>query len=194
MGFSGNDGYEWVTTDTYQLITHEVAPQGQVLQCSECHENTTQMDLKGMGYSLKDTTSVVCTQCHNMKTPRGYTKQHDGHVVVFQVAHAEMDRPGGVLAHEGELPAVRGNGDRVRVRNARHAARGSARPIGIDLDRARDDVDIRIELSGEQDGVDVEPAADRGDPLDEQQCPERAGDESSGWLFQSSAACSRRTC
>ncbi|MCF8056031.1 MAG: hypothetical protein K9K37_05265 [Desulfocapsa sp.] len=66
MGYSEASPYEWVLTDTMQLITHEVPPSSQALGCSDCHDNTGRMDLVGaLGYGLKDSREVVCFQCHD---------------------------------------------------------------------------------------------------------------------------------
>jgi hypothetical protein len=75
MGLSG--GYTTINTDELQVLNHQVAPaSGNVLACADCHENTTRMNLKAMGYSLKAAVSVVCSQCHREKTPGNYTRIH----------------------------------------------------------------------------------------------------------------------
>jgi hypothetical protein len=81
MGMSSSTPYTTVTTDEFQLINHQVMPQAQALTCAECHETTaTQMQLIGdLGYGLKDTEAVVCSQCHRQKSPKGYVSMH-GHV------------------------------------------------------------------------------------------------------------------
>jgi hypothetical protein len=77
MGMSSTTPYTTITTDELQMLNHQVPPySGNVLACADCHENTTRMNLKGMGYVLKAATSVVCSQCHNAKTPGNYTKIH----------------------------------------------------------------------------------------------------------------------
>jgi hypothetical protein len=78
MGLSGS--YSWVDVKAEQLITHGVEPSSNALQCTACHDGGTQMNLQNIGYTLKDTAAVVCSQCHNEKTPRPYAQQHDGHV------------------------------------------------------------------------------------------------------------------
>ena len=40
MGFNREDEYQWVTTDTYQLLNHQVSPSDDALNCSACHLNT----------------------------------------------------------------------------------------------------------------------------------------------------------
>jgi hypothetical protein len=79
MGYTG-DAWTYVTTDEYQLITHQVPPKANVLACTTCHENTAQMSLLTLGYAKKAELSVVCTQCHSLKNYRGLTANHDRHV------------------------------------------------------------------------------------------------------------------
>jgi len=81
MGMPSGEPYSWVETDTYQMLNHEVSPSGQALECDDCHGGTSRMDLQGdLGYALKDTTSVLCVQCHGYKSSKGFTENHDKHV------------------------------------------------------------------------------------------------------------------
>jgi len=81
MGYPDTTPYSDVETDAYQLITHEVMPKGSALTCNQCHSATaTQMNLKGMGYSMKGTQETTCTQCHEREDMPSYTKLHDKHV------------------------------------------------------------------------------------------------------------------
>jgi hypothetical protein len=65
MGYSENDSYEWVTTDTYQLLNHQVGPKGQALQCANCHLNKGRMDLQGaLGYAPSRPQATCATSCH----------------------------------------------------------------------------------------------------------------------------------
>lgn len=81
MGYPAQEPYEWVTTDTLQLLNHGVNPAPDALQCSSCHENTSRMDLPGeLGYGLKDAQEIVCTQCHGNKERKPFTTLHDKHV------------------------------------------------------------------------------------------------------------------
>ncbi len=84
MNYSPDEPYEWVQTDTLQLITHEVTPASAALSCNDCHDNTNRMDLAGnLGYQLKDSRSIVCRQCHGPKDGEDkpeYLWVHDEHV------------------------------------------------------------------------------------------------------------------
>lgn len=81
MGYPVGTAYEWVTTDTYQLLNHGIEPAGNALQCASCHGTTARLDLKGeLGFGLKGPASTVCSQCHGNKTSPGFTSVHDKHV------------------------------------------------------------------------------------------------------------------
>ena len=83
MGYAVNEPYEWITTDTYQLLNHGVEPSARALSCSACHDNTNRMDLQGeLGYGLNDDQAAVCTQCHEYEEPEeeGYEWIHEEHV------------------------------------------------------------------------------------------------------------------
>ena len=81
MGYPADTTYEWVETDTMQLITHEVPPASQALSCNACHENTARMDLvNALGYELKGSQADVCTQCHGQEDSLSFRKVHKKHV------------------------------------------------------------------------------------------------------------------
>ena len=84
MNYSPDEPYEWVETDTLQLITHEVTPASAALSCTECHAETNRMDLVGnLGYQLKASRSSVCRQCHGPEDGEDgpeYLWVHDRHV------------------------------------------------------------------------------------------------------------------
>jgi hypothetical protein len=81
MGFNSSiEPYAFVNTETNQLITHGVPPAAQTLACNECHGNTNQMNLKSIGYQLKNTPQMVCTQCHEMEEQMTFEQVHRQHV------------------------------------------------------------------------------------------------------------------
>ncbi len=83
MGYNANEPYEWVTTETFQLINHGVEPSGNALDCNACHDNTSRMDLQGaLGYELNANEVTVCSQCHNYEEAErpGYRWIHEEHV------------------------------------------------------------------------------------------------------------------
>ncbi len=81
MGYPANEAYEWIDTDTYQMLNHGVNPASAALQCSSCHGNTNQMDLQNeLGYGLKAAENTVCNQCHRPKEQKPFVTIHDKHV------------------------------------------------------------------------------------------------------------------
>lgn len=83
MGLDPSAPVTWVTTDTMQLLNHEVAPKAQALgaTCTACHgASATQMNLRSLGYVLKAAKSTVCSQCHSDKSYSGWEGVHDRHV------------------------------------------------------------------------------------------------------------------
>ncbi len=81
MGYSEDDAYRWVKTDTFQLLSHQVSPRAQALGCAACHGSTRRMDLKGeLGYGLKSSQDAACAQCHKSKGSPGFLELHKKHV------------------------------------------------------------------------------------------------------------------
>ncbi|MCX8031524.1 MAG: hypothetical protein N3A59_08120 [Thermodesulfovibrionales bacterium] len=83
MGYSANEPYTFIETDTFQLITHQVMPKEQSLSCKDCHGSAaTQMNLKSLGYVMKGSASSICNQCHSYKDPlkMDYKSLHNKHV------------------------------------------------------------------------------------------------------------------
>ena len=66
MGFNSEDEYQWVTTDTYQLLNHQVSPSDDALNCSACHMNTARMDLQGdLGFAPTSARATCSSGCHS---------------------------------------------------------------------------------------------------------------------------------
>ena len=84
MGYPTSEPYEWIVTDTYQLLNHGVATAATV-DCAKCHDNaewgisTTSM-LDALGYQLKDAKSLICAQCHSEKNLKRDHFQMHNHV------------------------------------------------------------------------------------------------------------------
>lgn len=84
MGYAAGEPYEWVTTDTYQLLNHGVAPAVDV-DCAKCHDNSTwgvgtDNEMDKLGYKIKDDVSLICAQCHREKRlPSDHQRMH-GHL------------------------------------------------------------------------------------------------------------------
>lgn len=88
MGLNAGDAYDFVPTDEYLLLTHTVSPKTAALQCTACHGTSTvpatQMNLKGMGYTVKAPLTTICAQCHSYKSSKGFTDVHSRHVTSKQ--------------------------------------------------------------------------------------------------------------
>lgn len=64
--FNEGDAIEWVTTDTYQLLNHQVSPEEEALECGSCHLTTARMDLQGeLGYFPSESQSSCAKDCHS---------------------------------------------------------------------------------------------------------------------------------
>ena len=83
MGYPSNEPYEWVTTDTYQMINHGVNPATDVAECTQCHQGNLDVNsdslLDELGYRLKGPKEQVCDQCHDgsKKLPRTWDRMHN---------------------------------------------------------------------------------------------------------------------
>ncbi len=67
--------YDWVTTDTYQLLNHQVSPHDDALSCSACHMNSARMDLQGeLGYKPTRANKSTCSDgCHSAEKAREWS-------------------------------------------------------------------------------------------------------------------------
>ena len=66
MDATESDTIKWVTTDTYQLLNHQVSPSDDALKCKQCHLNNHRMDLQQMGYAPTDSNPFTCADgCHS---------------------------------------------------------------------------------------------------------------------------------
>ena len=78
--------YTLVDVHTYQTINHGVEDDDNALDCGQCHDSfdetsAPRMDLQGeLGYEVKDTLEVVCTQCHENEQSKGFEENHKLHV------------------------------------------------------------------------------------------------------------------
>jgi hypothetical protein len=81
MNYPAAAAYQWIMTDTYQLLNHGINPASGALQCADCHETTGRMNLPGrLGYQIKSSEATLCHQCHGSKEDKGFFKLHDKHV------------------------------------------------------------------------------------------------------------------
>lgn len=80
--------WNYIQTESFQLITHGVAPKEQALSCTACHTTTNpRLPFKTLGYTLKTnpstgtahTTSTLCSSCHGSET-YSFNSTHSRHV------------------------------------------------------------------------------------------------------------------
>jgi hypothetical protein len=79
MGWADNS-YEFVETERYMGVYHEVAPKAQALGCSSCHGGS-RLDFAALGYTPMSTRNgrALCASCHGAKTA-SFTTIHQKHV------------------------------------------------------------------------------------------------------------------
>ncbi len=81
MGYPADEAYDWVVTDTYQLINHGIDPAYNALGCNDCHGSSSRMDFQDqLGYQLKSDSSSLCIQCHGRKEKKSFNVIHEKHV------------------------------------------------------------------------------------------------------------------
>ncbi len=80
-------GYDFVPTERFMGLYHEVAPSSQALQCNNCHNGGTRMDFDALGYTPKTTRNnkPLCASCHKDQSGEWppselFTKVHKKHV------------------------------------------------------------------------------------------------------------------
>jgi nitrate reductase cytochrome c-type subunit len=100
MGFRADDVYQWVITDTYQLLNHQVSPSDDALNCSACHLDTTRMDLQGeLGFAPANSRATCASGCHSAEKAyawelgsyeefRAHHKKHREKRVECQACHS----------------------------------------------------------------------------------------------------------
>lgn len=69
----------WITTDEFLMLNHEVSPSSGALTCNQCHVATDRIDFGGLGYTLKMPEATLCTQCHGRENMPDFVKLHDKH-------------------------------------------------------------------------------------------------------------------
>lgn len=85
VGWSLEGEYDYVNTERYMPVFHEVAPKEQALSCNECHEGK-RMDFNALGYTPKAQRNgrPLCSSCHEDESDewsaseffRGVHRQH----------------------------------------------------------------------------------------------------------------------
>ena len=73
MGYPTTEPYEWITTDTFQLLNHGVNPKETALQCADCHDGSGEtlggrMPFGELGYHTWPAKVKNCTLCHEQES------------------------------------------------------------------------------------------------------------------------------
>ena len=91
--FNQNDHITWVTTDTFQMLNHQVSPEGDALNCTACHMTTARMDLqRDLGYAPTDNDPQTCaTGCHDEEKASEWSF---GDFEEFRAHHKKHDEKG----------------------------------------------------------------------------------------------------
>ena len=83
----GYSGHQYVETERYMGLFHEVAPKEQALQCASCHYGATRLDFDGLGYARQPTRNgqPLCASCHEDHSGEWpaselFAKVHEKHV------------------------------------------------------------------------------------------------------------------
>ena len=82
MGLESTEPFSWIETDTFQMLNHEVSPDGQALRCGDCHGQSARMNLQAdFGYGLRGPESTICVQCHGPEDDEmDFEEIHEKHV------------------------------------------------------------------------------------------------------------------
>ncbi|MGA1864241.1 MAG: hypothetical protein ACMUHX_04190 [bacterium] len=87
MGWSLPEGYEFVPTERYMGLYHEVAPKEHALSCEDCHSGGTRLDFDALGYTPRTeyNKKPLCASCHEDKSSEWpssefFFKVHEKHV------------------------------------------------------------------------------------------------------------------
>ncbi len=75
------EGHQFVATERFMGLFHEVAPASQALQCATCHDQN-RLDWAELGYTPLATRNgkPLCESCHGNKGTLTFYKLHDKHV------------------------------------------------------------------------------------------------------------------
>ena len=83
----GYSGHEFVETERYMGLFHEVAPAEQALECENCHSDSGRMDFDALGYTPRNRVygRALCASCHEDESDEWndserFKKIHEKHV------------------------------------------------------------------------------------------------------------------
>ena len=86
VGWAYN-GHEFIDTERYMGLFHEVAPKEEALSCAACHDGGMRLDFGALGYTPNDAYNrkPLCASCHGDKSDKWqgaeyFAKVHQKHV------------------------------------------------------------------------------------------------------------------
>ena len=79
--------HEFIDTERYMGLFHEVAPKEEALSCAACHDGGMRLDFGALGYTPNNSyeSKPLCASCHGDKSDKWqdaeyFTKVHKKHV------------------------------------------------------------------------------------------------------------------
>ena len=113
MGCDENSNYEWVLSDTYQVINHGVEPSYKALGCSDCHDLKTgrsdrRIPFAKLGYhQWPAKVGGDCSLCHYSVATDivGFMDLHYGHRVNSKIScqNCHSSEPTGLVKETSDL-------------------------------------------------------------------------------------------
>lgn len=92
MGWPLANGYDFVATERYMGIFHEVAPKEDALRCEACHSKDGRIEFTALGYTprTEQQGKPLCASCHTDKLAIGgsskfFMNVHKVHVEIKRI-------------------------------------------------------------------------------------------------------------
>ncbi len=87
VGWDLSQGYEFIPSERYMGIFHEVSPANEALRCDDCHGSGTRVDFAALGYTPRTERNgrPLCGSCHGDESGEWspaelFTEVHQEHV------------------------------------------------------------------------------------------------------------------
>jgi len=93
LGWPLVNGYNFVPTERYMGIFHEVSPDDDALRCNDCHDGGNRLDFAALGYTPKAERDgkPLCSSCHKDRARKRslFYKVHATHVKARNIECSE---------------------------------------------------------------------------------------------------------
>jgi hypothetical protein len=96
LGWTLPQGYDFVPTERWMTINHEVVPPENALQCNACHNGGTRLNFAQLGYTpeAERNGEPLCASCHEDKADEWssselFTRVHAKHVKDKEISCSE---------------------------------------------------------------------------------------------------------